>query len=75
MSSLKLFIGFLTVKDNCAFTPLPSAAVAVIVAVPAARHRTFPLLSTVATDVLLELQVILLLFASLGETVAVIVKF
>ena len=45
-----------------------------IVVVPAAKHLTFPLPSTVATDVLLELQVILLLFASLGETVAVILN-
>ena len=46
-----------------------------MVVVPADTQRTSPLLSTVAIPELLELQVILLLFASLGETVAVIVKF
>ena len=46
-----------------------------IVVFPAAKHRTFPLPSTVAALGLLECQVIPLLSASLGETVADIVKF
>ena len=74
LSKVKLVNGSRTVNAKLADLPLPSTAVAVIVVVPAARHLTFPLLSTVATDVLLELQFTLLLFASLGETVAVILK-
>ena len=45
-----------------------------IVVVPAAKHLMFPLLSTVATLEVLELQFIPLLFASLGETVTVILN-
>ncbi len=52
-------------------TPLPSLAVAVIVTWPAATPETRPLLSTVATEVLLELHVTVLFVASSGKTVAV----
>ena len=75
LSSVKLFIGFLTVNDKLALTPLPSADVAVIVVLPADRQVTFPLPSTFATFVLVEFQFTLLLLASEGETVADIVKF
>ena len=47
----------------------PSAVVAVIVAVPAFRAVTKPLLFTLATVVLLELQVTVLLLALVGLTV------
>ena len=50
---------------------LPSAVVTVMVAVPAARAVTTPELLTVATVVLLELQVTFLFVAVLGLTVAV----
>ena len=49
---------------------LPSVVVAVIVAVPAVTPVTLPLLSTVATDVLLLLHVTVLTLASFGATVA-----
>ena len=74
-------IGFITVNDKLTDLPLPSVAVAVIVAVPAALHVTVtavPLVvlvfDTVATLVLLEVQFTFLLFALLGPTVAVIVN-
>ena len=60
-----------TVTAQVAFLPLPSLAVAVIVAVPFDTAVTFPFWSTVAADVLVELQVTLLLLAVLGEIVAV----
>ena len=50
---------------------LPSAVVAVIVALPAATAVTVPLFETVATEVLLEVHVTVLFAASLGVTVAV----
>ena len=46
----------------------PSCVVTVIVALPAAIAVTSPVLSTVATDVLPELQVIFLFVASDGKT-------
>ena len=49
----------------------PSAVVTVMVALPEPMAVTFPLLSTVATAVLLDVQVTLLSVASLGATVAV----
>ena len=53
---------------------LPSAVVTVIVAVPAAPAVTFPAVETVATLVLLLLQVTFLFVALLGEIVAVSVS-
>ena len=53
---------------------LPSAVVTVIVAVPDATAVTFPAVETVATLVLLLLQVTFLFVALLGETVAVSVS-
>ena len=50
---------------------LPSAVVTVIVAVPAALAVTTPDVETVATDVLLLLQVTFLFVAVEGDTVAV----
>ena len=55
--------------------PLPSAAVAVIVVLPAATAVTSPSLSTVATDVLLLVHVTNLFVAFIGLTVAVKVTF
>ena len=77
----KAVTGFITVNDKFADLPLPSAAVAVIVAAPAALHVTViavPLavlaFDTVAILVLLEVQFTFLLFALLGPTVGVIVN-
>ena len=50
---------------------VPSVVVAVMVAVPRLLAVTRPLLLTVATLVLLELQVTVELLALLGDTVAV----
>ena len=61
----------LTVTVQVAVTPLPSWAVAVIVAVPALTPVTTPLELTVATDVLELDQVTALSAALLGVTVAV----
>ena len=61
----------LTVTAQDADFPLPSLAVAVIVAVPLDTAVTLPLWSTVATDVLSEDQVTDLSLALLGEIVAV----
>ena len=55
---------------HVAVFPLPSFAVAVIVAVPGATGVTSPLELTVATDVLDELQVNPLFVAFEGATVA-----
>ena len=49
----------------------PSLAVAVMMAVPTALAVTLPLVSTVATEVLLLLHFTPLLFALLGYTYAV----
>ena len=50
---------------------VPSFVVAVMVAVPAEIPDTSPLLFTVATDVLLDFHVTVLLVALVGSTVAV----
>ena len=60
-----------TVTLHFALTPLPSAAVAVISAVPFATAVTVPSALTVATLVLELLHVTLLLAALLGDTDAV----
>ena len=65
----------MTVTAHCFETPLPSFAVAVIVADPAATPVTTPELETVATDVLELDQVTLVLLAVEGLTVAVSVSF
>ena len=61
----------LTVTAQVAFFPEPSAAVAVMVAVPLATAVTRPVALTVATLSLLLLQVTFLLLAFSGRTVAV----
>ena len=63
--------GIITVTEQEPDMPLPSLAVALIVAVPLDTAVTLPLWSTVATDVLSEDQVTDLSLASLGEIVAV----
>ena len=63
-------IGLDTVTEHVAFFP-PSSVVAVIIAEPAALAVTTPDVETVATDVLLEVQVTDLLVALAGVTVAV----
>ena len=60
-----------TVTAHRAETPLPSWAVTMIVALPGDFAVTRPLLLTVATLVLLDVQVTDLLLALLGRTVAV----
>ena len=60
-----------TVTEHEALFPLPSAAVTVMVAVPALTAVTSPFASTVATLVLLLSHVTFLLVASSGCTVAV----
>jgi hypothetical protein len=65
-----LLISILTVILQVAFTPLPSLAVQMIVAVPFPLAVTFPALVTVATFVLLLFHVTVLLFAAAGATVA-----
>ena len=50
---------------------VPSFVVAVIVAEPAEIPVTSPLLFTVATDVLLDFHVTVLLVALVGSTVAI----
>ena len=75
MDSLVLFrlmpvTGCVTVIVQELLFPLPSFAVAVMDAVPFPTARTVPLESTVATLVLLLLQVTLLLLASHGLTTA-----
>ena len=62
---------WLTVTLQLALLPLPSFAVALIVAVPGPTAVTFPLESTVATAVLEDFQVTVLLLALLGLTVTV----
>jgi len=59
-----------TVILQVAFFPLPSFAFTVIVAVPFPTVFTTPLEDTVATFLLLELQVTALLLALLGATAA-----
>ncbi|OPX86619.1 MAG: hypothetical protein A4E52_01502 [Pelotomaculum sp. PtaB.Bin013] len=61
----------LTVTAHFAYLPLPSTAMAVMLAVPAPTAVTLPLLSTVATALLSELQFTPLLLALLGVTLAV----
>ena len=63
-------IGVVTVSDADAYTPDPSCAVAVMLHVPAETPVTTPLLLTVATLLLDELQVIPLLVALSGNTTA-----
>ena len=62
--------GAVTVILQEAFTPLPSLAVQVIVAVPPALAVTLPALETVATAVLLLFQLTDLLPADEGVAVA-----
>ena len=64
------FPGFRTVTVQLAFFPLPSAAVAVMVAVPVAFAVIFPA-DTVAILELLVVQFMVLLLALLGPTVTV----
>ena len=59
-----------TVTVHVAFLPLPSFAVAVIVAVPGATAVTSPLALTVATDAFDVVQFSPLLVAFDGATVA-----
>ena len=63
-----------TVTVQVAVAPLPSAAVAVIVAVPAFWPSTLPSLSTVATLSSLLVQIMDLTVASEGVIVAVSCK-
>ena len=60
-----------TVKAQVALRLVPSDVVAVMVAEPADFAVTSPLLFTVATDVLLDFHVTVLLVAFVGSTVAV----
>ena len=69
-----LVTGCVTVTLQTAFTPLPSFAVAVIVAVPFATALMLPFESTVAALVLLLFQVTALLLALEGAAVAVRAK-
>ena len=66
--------GTCTVTLQVAYLPLPSAAVAVIVTVPAFMAVTRPELSTEAILVLLELQTMRLLLALVGFTEALSVR-
>ena len=61
----------MTVISQVALKFVPSEVVAVIVAVPRIFAVTRPVLLTVATSVLLEVQVTAVLLALLGATVAV----
>lgn len=63
-----------TVTEQVACFPLPSLALQVMVAVPAATAVTLPVLLTVATLVLLDVHVTLLSVALFGRTVAVSVS-
>ena len=63
--------GWITVTSQVALKLLPSAVVAVMVAVPRDLAATKPLLLTVATLVLLDVHVTALLVVLLGDTVAV----
>jgi hypothetical protein len=65
-----LVISFIVTEHNAAKPP--STQVAEIAALPDAIPVTIPEEFTVATEVLLELQIILLFVALLGVTVAVI---
>jgi hypothetical protein len=69
--SFTLVTGCLTVTVQAAFFPLPSAAVAVIVAVPFLTPLTAPVEETVATELLLVVHFTFLLSALEGPTVAV----
>ena len=60
----------MTVTSQVALTPLPSAVVAVMVALPAPTAFTLPFWFTVATFSLLLLHFTALLVASSGFTVA-----
>ena len=64
-------MGASTVTEHVALLLLPSVVVAVIVAVPLPFDVTTPLLLTVATLVLLLVQVTDLFVALVGNTVAV----
>ena len=68
--SVRLVTGCLTVTLQVAFFPLPSAAVAVIVAVPLLTPLTSPAEETVATELSLVVHFTVLLFASEGPAVA-----
>lgn len=59
------------VRAHVALRLVPSVVVAVTVAEPGDLAVTSPLLLTVATDVLLEVHVTVLLVALVGRTVAV----
>lgn len=61
----------LTSIEQDALRLVPSVVVAVIVAVPGDLAVTMPSLLTVATDVLLDRQVTVLLVALVGSTVAI----
>ena len=63
-----------TATSHVAFTPLPSAALQVMVAVPADTAVTTPLLFTVATDMSVLLHVSSLFVAFEGEIVAASVE-
>ena len=67
--TLGVGLGSVTVTLHSAFTPLPSFAVAVIVALPACFAVTWPLSSTSATSSLSLAQVRSLSVASAGSTV------
>jgi hypothetical protein len=64
--------GVFTVTEQLSDLLLPSAEVAVIIAIPAAIPVTSPLLLTVAIEGLLEDQIRVLLVALVGKTVPVI---
>ncbi len=69
-NEISLIFIAVTLIEQVVETPLPSSALQVIVALPADLAVTSPLLLTVATDVLEELQLTLLSVALLGKTVA-----
>ena len=70
-SAVWVRVPWVTVTSQVAVFPLPSAAVAVMVAVPALLAVTVPFASTVATAALSLLQVTFLLVALSGVMVAV----
>ena len=64
--------GFVTVTLHVAVTPLPSVALQVMTALPAATAITFPVLSTVATADADDFQFSFLFVAFVGATSAII---
>ena len=66
---LTFITGLFTVIVQTAFTPLPSCAFTVIFAVPGAFAVTFPVLDTVATELLL-VEYLTFWEAAFGVTVA-----